>query len=79
MVNDQPQQDISTSQMLFRIPELIETLADQVTVRPGDVISTGTYVKVGPQGPEGVRLKPGDVMRMSIGGLGTMINPVAEV
>ncbi|HLY65098.1 MAG TPA: fumarylacetoacetate hydrolase family protein [Chloroflexota bacterium] len=77
-VNGDPQQDICTSQMLFNIPELIETISDQLTLRPGDVISTGTYVRVGPQGPEGVRLKPGDVMQMSIEGLGTMTNPVEE-
>jgi 2-keto-4-pentenoate hydratase/2-oxohepta-3-ene-1,7-dioic acid hydratase in catechol pathway len=77
-VNHELQQDISTSQMLFRIPDLIATIADQLTLRPGDVISTGTYVKVGPDGPEGVRLKPGDVMRMAISGLGEMTNPVVE-
>ncbi len=77
-VNDELQQDISSSQMLFRIPELIATIADQLTLRPGDVISTGTYVRVGPQGPEGVRLKPGDVMRMAISGLGEMTNRVVD-
>ncbi|HLG70216.1 MAG TPA: fumarylacetoacetate hydrolase family protein [Chloroflexota bacterium] len=77
-VKDELQQDVSTSQMLFSIPELIVTIADQLTLHPGDVISTGTYVKVGPEGPIGRRLQPGDVMRTSISGIGEMVNPVAD-
>ncbi|MFI5266536.1 MAG: fumarylacetoacetate hydrolase family protein [Chloroflexota bacterium] len=46
-----------------------------MSLRPGDVISTGTFIR--PEGPDESYLAPGDVIEMSITGLGSMTNRVA--
>jgi 2-keto-4-pentenoate hydratase/2-oxohepta-3-ene-1,7-dioic acid hydratase in catechol pathway len=45
-----------------------------VTLEPGDVISTGTPSGVG--SATGTYLKPGDIVRATIGGIGTLENPI---
>jgi 2-keto-4-pentenoate hydratase/2-oxohepta-3-ene-1,7-dioic acid hydratase in catechol pathway len=64
-------QDSSTSQFIFDLPTVISHLSEHLTLLPGDVISTGTPPGVG-MGikPEPVFLKPGQVMRVGIDGLG---------
>jgi 2-keto-4-pentenoate hydratase/2-oxohepta-3-ene-1,7-dioic acid hydratase in catechol pathway len=73
-VNDQLMQDGSSRLMHFSIPEQIEYLSEQLRLRPGDVISTGTCTGVG--ATRNVYLKPGDHIRISMAGLGTLENPV---
>jgi 2,4-diketo-3-deoxy-L-fuconate hydrolase len=73
-VNDQLMQDSSSRQMHFNIPEQIQYLSEQLTLRPGDVISTGTPAGVGR--PRGIYLKPGDEVTITIEGLGTLRNRV---
>jgi 2-keto-4-pentenoate hydratase/2-oxohepta-3-ene-1,7-dioic acid hydratase in catechol pathway len=62
--------------MWFDVGEQIETLSHQITLRPGDVISTGTFIR--PEGPDDSYLVPGDVIEMNITGLGAMTNRVAS-
>ena len=52
----------------------MEYLSQHFTLHPGDVISTGTPSGVGR--PRGIFLKPGDVVRMEIEGIGEMTTPV---
>jgi 2-keto-4-pentenoate hydratase/2-oxohepta-3-ene-1,7-dioic acid hydratase in catechol pathway len=73
-VNDQLMQDATSRDMYFSIPEQIEYLSELITLLPGDVISTGTPDGVGH--PQGLYLKPGDRVTISIEGLGSMSNPV---
>jgi 2-keto-4-pentenoate hydratase/2-oxohepta-3-ene-1,7-dioic acid hydratase in catechol pathway len=73
-VNDQLMQDSSSRQMHFNIPEQIQYLSEQLTLRAGDVISTGTPAGVGR--PRGIYLKPGDEVTITIEGLGTLRNRV---
>ena len=47
-----------------------------MTLRPGDVIATGTPAGVGR--PKGTFLKPGDIVRIEISGLGVLQNPVVQ-
>ncbi|MDH3378483.1 MAG: fumarylacetoacetate hydrolase family protein [Gammaproteobacteria bacterium] len=75
-VNDEVQQDSSTSQMIFNISEQIEYLSQQITLLPGDVIATGTPAGVGM--PRGRSLKPGDSVRIEIEGLGYLKNDVVQ-
>jgi 2-keto-4-pentenoate hydratase/2-oxohepta-3-ene-1,7-dioic acid hydratase in catechol pathway len=76
-VNDEVKQDGSSQLMWFTIPEQIEFLSEELTLRPGDVISTGTCQGVG--GREGTSfLKGGDRIRMTIGNLGTLETPCEE-
>jgi 2-keto-4-pentenoate hydratase/2-oxohepta-3-ene-1,7-dioic acid hydratase in catechol pathway len=70
-VNDELRQDANTSDMIVDVPELIELISSVLTLRPGDVIASGT--------PEGVgRMQAGDVVRIDIERIGTMSVSVAE-
>lgn len=69
-------QDGETSMMVFSSFELIEYLSARVTLRPGDVISTGTPFGVG--GFRNIFLKPGDVLKVEVQGIGTLVNPVVQ-
>ena len=68
-VNGEVRQESNTSNLIFKIPDLIASLSRYITLEPGDLISTGT--------PEGISpLKPGDVMEAYVEGIGTLRNPV---
>lgn len=73
-VNDQLMQDANTSEMIFRIPEVVSYISGVMTIEPGDILSMGTPAGVGMA--RGVSLAPGDVMRGEIEGLGTLENSV---
>lgn len=68
--NGELMQNSAAGQMIFGIAEQIEYLSRRVTLQPGDVIATGTPAGVGK--PRGVFLKPGDRVRLEIGGIGAM-------
>ncbi len=75
-LNGQRMQDGETSLMVFSIWELIEFLSARVTLRPGDILSTGTPVGVG--GFRKIFLKKGDRLRVEIGHVGVLDNPVVR-
>jgi len=70
-VNGKRMQTGNTATMIFSVAECISHLSQLMTLHPGDVISTGTPPGVG-MGikPEPVYLKEGDVMELTIDGLG---------
>lgn len=74
-VNDEVMQDSSTSQLIFKIPQLISYLSMNFTLEPGDVILTGTPPGVGLGRKPPVFLKDGDVVTVSIEGIGELSNP----
>jgi len=69
-LNGEIKQDGWTSALIFPVPRLIETITAFMTLEPGDVIATGTPAGVG-------RLSPGDIVEVTIDGIGTLRNPVA--
>jgi 2-keto-4-pentenoate hydratase/2-oxohepta-3-ene-1,7-dioic acid hydratase in catechol pathway len=75
-VNDELQQDESTADMICSVAELIAAASEVVTLEPGDVIATGTPSGVG--AGRGRYLSAGDVVRVTIDGLGTLENIVKE-
>jgi len=75
-VNGQVMQDSNTSQLIFRVPQLIEFITRSITLEPGDVIATGTPAGVGHGRKPPVYLKPGDVMQVKIDRIGELGNPV---
>ncbi len=75
-VNGDLQQDESTSDMVAAVAELISAASDVVTLEPGDVITTGTPSGVG--AGRGLFLRAGDVVRVTIDGLGTLENTVID-
>jgi 2-keto-4-pentenoate hydratase/2-oxohepta-3-ene-1,7-dioic acid hydratase in catechol pathway len=73
-VNGELQQDESTSDMICGIDELVAAASSIVTLEPGDVICTGTPAGVG--AGRGLFLRPGDVVRVAVDGLGEISNQV---
>lgn len=75
-VNGELRQDARTTDLIFNIPTIIATLSAGITLLPGDVIATGTPVGVGIGFKPPKYLKTGDVVRVSIDGVGVLENPV---
>ena len=75
-INDELRQESNTSQLIFDIPTLIETISAGIELQPGDVIATGTPAGVGIGFNPPKFVKAGDVMRIEITGLGTLVNEV---
>lgn len=75
-VNEELKQDSNSKYLFFNINEQIEYISARMTMRPGDVIATGTPSGVG--APYGGRLKPGDTVTIEIGGIGKLVNPVVQ-
>jgi 2-keto-4-pentenoate hydratase/2-oxohepta-3-ene-1,7-dioic acid hydratase in catechol pathway len=78
LVNGELRQEASTYDLIFDIPTLIETLSAGITLQPGDVIATGTPAGVGIGFTPPKFLKAGDVVTISVEGIGTLENTVAE-
>ncbi len=78
-VNGHRMQTGNTSTMIFTVAEIIAHLSSLFTLHPGDVISTGTPPGVG-MGikPDPVYLKKGDMMELTIAGLGKQRQMVGE-
>jgi 2-keto-4-pentenoate hydratase/2-oxohepta-3-ene-1,7-dioic acid hydratase in catechol pathway len=74
-VNDELRQDANTSDLIFDIAGLVETISAGTTLEPGDLIATGTPQGVGIGFKPPKFLKAGDVVRLEITGLGTLSNP----
>lgn len=64
-------QDGTTADMVFDVPTLVAYVSSVMTLLPGDVILTGTPEGVGP-------MQVGDEVEVSIAGLGTLTNKVAQ-
>lgn len=77
-LNGHTMQDSNTSQLIFRVEQLIAYLSQVFTLEPGDLIFTGTPPGVGFARKPPVFLKPGDVVEIDIAGLGTLRNPVVQ-
>jgi len=75
-LNGQVMQDSATAEMLFPPARLLAFLTDLVTVEPGDVVTTGSPAGVGFFRDPPVYLKPGDVVTVSVDGIGDLTNPV---
>lgn len=76
-VNGERRQSAVVSDLIFDIPALIATASAGITLLPGDIIATGTPAGVG-IGFEPPRfLKRGDVVEVSISGLGSLRNRIA--
>ena len=66
-VNGQVTQNGNTSDMIHRVPDLIEYLSAFMTLQPGDIILTGT--------PDGVvNVNAGDVVETEIDSIGNLVN-----
>ena len=78
-VNGKRMQTGNTGTMIFSVAQIIEHLSSLMTLHPGDVITTGTPPGVGMgMKPAPVYLKIGDVMELSIEGLGQQSQVVGQ-
>ncbi len=69
-VNGKRMQTGSTATMIFGVKFLVHYISTFMKLEPGDVITTGTPPGVGLGKKPPVFLKPGDIMRLGIEGLG---------
>jgi 2-keto-4-pentenoate hydratase/2-oxohepta-3-ene-1,7-dioic acid hydratase in catechol pathway len=69
-------QDGSTRTMVFGVAHLVSYLSRYMSLQPGDIISTGTPPGVGFGQKPPVYLKPGNVMKLGIDGLGEQYQTV---
>ncbi len=77
-VNGETKQSSHTTNLLFGIDELIEYISSIMTLKPGDVIATGTPGGVGVFRDPPDLLEPGDNVAATIEGIGTLENPVID-
>jgi 2-keto-4-pentenoate hydratase/2-oxohepta-3-ene-1,7-dioic acid hydratase in catechol pathway len=68
-LNGELKQAGRTAQLIHPIPTLISYISAVMTLLPGDVVLTGTPAGVGP-------MKPGDVVAVTVDGIGTLTNQV---
>ena len=68
-LNGDVKQDSTTGNMIFPVEELVEYISHIMTLNPGDVIATGTPPGVG-------AMQVGDVVEVTVEGVGTLINRV---
>jgi 2-keto-4-pentenoate hydratase/2-oxohepta-3-ene-1,7-dioic acid hydratase in catechol pathway len=71
-VNGELRQDSSTNDLIFGVEDIVAFLAETHTLRPGDLILTGTPSGVGQAMDPPRFLEPGDVVRVEIAGLGSI-------
>ena len=76
-VNGVTVQHATTDQMIFPIPVLVNYISTFVTLRPGDVIVTGTPGGVGVKRNPPLWLKPGDKVEVEISSVGLLVNGVS--
>jgi 2-keto-4-pentenoate hydratase/2-oxohepta-3-ene-1,7-dioic acid hydratase in catechol pathway len=68
-LNGERKQSSRTSQLIFRIDQLVSFISGIMTLYPGDLIITGTPAGIGP-------LQPGDEVEVRIEGIGSLKNAV---
>ncbi len=68
-VNGEPRQEAPASEMSFGILELLSYASRMMTLKPGDMVLTGTPAGVGP-------LVDGDEVEVEVNGVGVLSNPV---
>lgn len=77
-VNGETKQSSNTEEFIFDAYDLVAYVSDSMTLRPGDVISTGTPGGVGIFRDPPELLADGDTVEVEVEGVGTLTNPVVE-
>jgi 2-keto-4-pentenoate hydratase/2-oxohepta-3-ene-1,7-dioic acid hydratase in catechol pathway len=77
-VSGEVMQDSTTAELVFSVPELIAWISQGCTLEPGDVILTGTPAGVGAARTPPRWLVDGDVVEITIEGVGTLRNRVVR-
>ncbi|MCF8565579.1 fumarylacetoacetate hydrolase family protein [Alicyclobacillus tolerans] len=78
-VNEFVRQESNTSQMIFKIEDIIEFFSSFLTLEPGDVIATGTPAGTALQYDPPAFVQAGDTVSVTIAGLGTLTNHIVHM
>ena len=76
-INGEMRQQGNTADMVFGVKEIVSHLSQFMTLHPGDIIFTGTPAGVGDGMDPPQYLKPGDVVRVGIEGIGEQRQTIA--
>ena len=75
-LNGEITQDDTTASMIKSFADLLAYVSTFMTLKPGDIIATGTPVKLGPRSDPPRWLKPGDVVEIEVPEIGVLRNSV---
>jgi 2-keto-4-pentenoate hydratase/2-oxohepta-3-ene-1,7-dioic acid hydratase in catechol pathway len=75
-LNGNTMQESNTHDLIFNVPKLVSYVSHNKTLRPGDIIMTGTPEGVGVARTPQVFLKPGNTIEVEIDNIGVLRNPV---
>ena len=78
-LNGETLQKSHTGNLIFKVPDLVSHISQTMTLKPGDVISTGTPSGVGYVRKPPIFLKQGDIVEIEIEGIGMLRNPVVHL
>ena len=71
-------QDGNTRDLLFDVPHLVSLVSQEITLEPGDLIITGTPAGVGVFRDPPIFLRPGDLVRCEVEGIGRVENAIVD-
>ena len=77
-INGEVTQDDTTDSMIFKFVDILSYVSTFMTLKPGDIICTGTPIKLGPKDDTRKWLKAGDVFEMTVPEIGTLTNTVVD-
>ncbi|MGC3983623.1 MAG: fumarylacetoacetate hydrolase family protein [Pseudorhodoferax sp.] len=77
-VNGELRQDDTTANLMFDFAHLVTYLSTFITLKPGDLIATGTPIGAGVRFDPPRFLKAGDRVEVTVDGIGTLSNPVRD-
>jgi len=75
-INGEITQDDNTASMIKSFSDLIAYVSTFMTLKPGDILVTGTPIKIGPKSDPPRWLKPGDVVEIEVPAIGILRNTV---
>lgn len=78
-VNGKTRQEGTTASLVFSIPYIVSELTTNMTLKAGTMISTGSPANFDAGDPEKLKLRPGDVIRCEIDGIGSLSNPIVRI
>jgi 5-carboxymethyl-2-hydroxymuconate isomerase len=77
-INGEVTQDDTTESMIFKFSDILSYVSTFMTLKPGDIIATGTPIKLGQKPDERKWLKAGDAFEMTVPEIGTLKNVVKD-
>ena len=77
-LNSEVVQSASTAQLIFSVADLVHIISQAITLEAGDILVTGTPSGVGAVRTPPLFMKDGDVCTVTIEGLGTLENRIAD-